>query len=110
VRRDVQAQLGALDQPGERAEHVALAAQPPGCRGERQVVVVVALDQQALVLGLPLAVGDAEVPDDVADAVRRRDEARSGRDYRTADAIRAELEAKGWVVEDTPAGTRVHRA
>jgi len=41
--------------------------------------------------------------------VSRRDTARAGRDFATADAIRAELEAAGWVVEDTPGGTRVHR-
>ena len=32
-----------------------------------------------------------------------------GRDYAAADRLRAEIERLGWVVEDTPAGTRVYR-
>ena len=46
---------------------------------------------------------------EVVDLVERRDQARAGRDFATADAIRHQLEAMGWVVEDTPSGTQVHR-
>ena len=35
---------------------------------------------------------------------RRRDEARAARDWDEADALRAELEAAGWLVEDGPEG------
>ncbi len=38
-----------------------------------------------------------------------RDIARRSRDFTRADALRAELEARGWRVEDTPEGTRVRR-
>jgi len=41
--------------------------------------------------------------------VTARDEARAGRDFAAADALRQRLEGLGWVVEDTPQGTRVHR-
>jgi cysteinyl-tRNA synthetase len=58
-----------------------------------------------------LAVGGAEevVDAETAALVAARDEARSGRDWAAADAARDELVARGWLVEDTPAGTRVRR-
>ena len=37
------------------------------------------------------------------------DAARAAKDYATADAIRAELQAAGWIVETTAAGTAVRR-
>ena len=41
--------------------------------------------------------------------VAARDEARAARDWARADALRDELEARGWVVEDGPGGTRIRR-
>ena len=41
--------------------------------------------------------------------VAERDATRAAGDYDRADAIRAELEEHGWVVEDGPDGTRLHR-
>ena len=38
-----------------------------------------------------------------------RDEARAARDWARADALRAELEAAGWLVEDSAEGTRIRR-
>ena len=63
----------------------------------------------AAALGLPIRTGEAEVDDDTAALVRQRDEARAARDFGRADALRDELVARGWTVEDTAAGTRVHR-
>lgn len=60
-------------------------------------------------LGLSVAGASDEVDPATAELVARRDAARAARDFGTADAIRAELEAAGWVVEDSPSGTRVHR-
>ena len=40
---------------------------------------------------------------------RERDEARAARDWARADALRAELEAEGWTVQDGPTGTRLTR-
>jgi cysteinyl-tRNA synthetase len=59
-------------------------------------------------LGLSVAGQSDEVDATTAELVARRDTARAARDFTTADALRAELEAAGWIVEDTPTGTRVH--
>jgi cysteinyl-tRNA synthetase len=44
---------------------------------------------------------------DVVELVARLDDARTRRDYAEADAIRAELGDKGWLVETGPEGSRV---
>ena len=61
-------------------------------------------------LGLVLDAGGVAVPAEVVATARRRDEARAAKDWTAADAIRDELTAAGWVVEDTPAGTQVRPA
>jgi cysteinyl-tRNA synthetase len=72
--------------------------------------LVAAVHEVAGALGLVLGGDEEAVPDDIAALVGRRDEARAARDWAAADAARDELVAAGWVVEDTPAGTRVRRA
>jgi cysteinyl-tRNA synthetase len=72
--------------------------------------LVAAVRELAGVLGLALGGDEAAVPDEVAALVRRRDEARGARNWAAADAARDELVTAGWLVEDTPAGTRVRRA
>jgi cysteinyl-tRNA synthetase len=66
-------------------------------------------------LGLAAAVGlmarhvdDALAPD-VAALVAERDRARAARDFAAADAVRDQLVALGWIVEDGPEGTRLRR-
>ena len=53
--------------------------------------------------------GAAEVPSDVADKAAALDAARAAKDFATADALRAELQADGWIVETTKAGTTIRR-
>jgi cysteinyl-tRNA synthetase len=60
-------------------------------------------------LGLALAGADEELDGDVAALVVDRDEARRQKDWAAADAIRSRLEAMGYMVEDSPAGTVVRR-
>ena len=50
-----------------------------------------------------------EVPADVLAQATALDAARAAKDYATADAIRADLQAGGWIVETTAAGTTVRR-
>jgi cysteinyl-tRNA synthetase len=84
----------ALGDSGDEADAAALAA---------MVLELFAA------LGLEPADASEEVPEDVVARVREMDKARADREFARADQIRAELEAKGWRVENTPEGTRVHR-
>jgi cysteinyl-tRNA synthetase len=55
------------------------------------------------------AAGALEVPDSVLELGRRRDLARTERDFATADGLRAEIVRLGYLVEDGPEGTRIRR-
>jgi cysteinyl-tRNA synthetase len=72
----------------------------------RPVPVVGAADVDAGSLG---GSGGPEIPRDVLDKATARDEARRARDWARADALRDELAAEGWVVEDGPQGTTLRR-
>ncbi|MDA8057938.1 MAG: cysteine--tRNA ligase [Actinomycetota bacterium] len=64
----------------------------------------------AAVLGLSLRGAQPTVEDpEVLDLMARRDVARAERRFADADALRAELVERGWVVEDAAEGTRVRR-
>ena len=63
----------------------------------------------AAALGLPLRAGGGEVDAETQRLVAERDEARQAKDFARADALRDQLVALGWTVEDTPTGTAVHR-
>ena len=51
----------------------------------------------------------AEVSTDIAEKAVQLDAARAARDFATADALRNELQAAGYVVETTKEGTKVRR-
>jgi cysteinyl-tRNA synthetase len=102
-----------LDTPGALAEIFDLArrAHSVADAGEheegRRLAATVALLCGAL--GLELAGYGPGLDGDTAALVAERDRARSAGDYGQADALRQTLEAQGWVVEDGPEGTRLHR-
>ena len=62
----------------------------------------------AAAFGLELK-GAAEVPADVVEQAAALDAARAAKDFATADAIRAGLQADGWTVETGKHGTTVRR-
>ena len=59
------------------------------------------------VLGFDLKKKETGIPDDIMDLVERRVQAKKARDFALADALRNEITAKGYVVEDTPQGPKV---
>ena len=63
----------------------------------------------AAALGLSLRAADVAVDEESARLVAARDEARRAGDYARADALRDELVARGWTVEDTASGTAIRR-
>jgi cysteinyl-tRNA synthetase len=67
-----------------------------------------AWDKLDLVLGVG-APREVEVPAEIIALVEARQAARKARDFNRADALRDELKAKGWVIEDTPKGARAKR-
>ncbi len=60
------------------------------------------------VLGIGMA-PEAGAPAELQTLLVQRQAARQARDFKRADAIRGELKAKGWVIEDTPKGARLKR-
>ena len=63
----------------------------------------------AAALGLSLRAVDNDIDDASARLVAERDEARRDKDFARADALRDELVARGWTVEDTASGTAIRR-
>jgi cysteinyl-tRNA synthetase len=61
-------------------------------------------------LGVELHTEGGDVPEAILELARQRDEARAAKDWRRADALRDQIVAAGYVVEDTPAGTVVRPA
>ena len=61
------------------------------------------------VLGVGAKAAAAEVPAELLQLLEERQAARKAKDFKRSDAIRDELKAKGWVIEDTPKGPRLKR-
>ncbi|CAB4866499.1 unannotated protein [freshwater metagenome] len=67
-----------------------------------------AVHEMCMGLGLVLKT-EGDVPAEVAATVAALDAARAAKDFATADALRARLQADGWQVETTKQGTSVRR-
>ena len=61
------------------------------------------------VLGLGIGGGVAEVSNELETLLAERQAARKAKDFKRSDAIRDELKARGWVIEDTPSGPRLKK-
>ncbi len=86
-----------------RRSNAALDSGAPEAAG-----LAAAVHEICRAVGLVLAVA-ADIPVDAAAKAAALDAARSAKDFAAADALRAELQAEGWIVETTKAGTSLRR-
>ncbi len=86
-----------------RRANAALDAGDPGA-----AALVAAVHEMAAAVGLQLSAG-SDAPVEALEKVAALDAARAGRDFATADALRAELQADGWTVETGAKGTTIRR-
>ena len=114
LRAEVAAALDEdLDTPQALAalfEAVGRAHALADAEDDRAEALAEAVGALLAALGLSLRAGAAEVDQESARLVAARDAARTARNWAAADHYRDELVARGWVVEDGPTGTRLHRA
>jgi cysteinyl-tRNA synthetase len=60
------------------------------------------------VLGIGVKM-ESEIPVEIQALADARAEAKKAKNFKLADAIRDELKAKGWVIEDSPKGTKLKK-
>jgi cysteinyl-tRNA synthetase len=53
---------------------------------------------------------EAEAPAEIVALLEERQAARKAKDFKRSDAVRDELKARGWLIEDTPKGPRLKKA
>jgi cysteinyl-tRNA synthetase len=78
-----------------------------GAEGAKNALTL--LDKLNAVTGLFAGVREEAVPEEILALVDARQKARRAKDFAASDAIRDQLAAAGWVVEDTPDGPRVKK-
>ena len=102
-----------LDTPGALAKIFELVseAHTSADAGDEARAGVIARSAAVLAAALGLSLRDdaSVVDEESARLVAERDRARAAKDFARADALRDELAAMGWTVEDTPSGTAVRR-
>ena len=75
---------------------------------EQAAAAFAAWNQVDSVFGLG-AVLEAGAPPELLALLDERQAARKAKDFKRSDAIRDELKAKGWIIEDTPKGPRLKK-
>lgn len=100
---DSPAALAGIFELARRAHLAGDANDEPEARRLARTISVL-----AGALGLALGGGEA-IDAQTASLVAARDAARVAKEFATADALRDRLVAAGWVVEDGPTGTQIHR-
>lgn len=75
---------------------------------EQAASALAAWDKVDSVLGIG-AKAAAEAPAEIIALLEARQAARKAKDFKRSDAIRDELKALGWVIEDTPKGARLKK-
>ena len=71
---------------------------------------IAAVRSMCRALGLELSDAPDEVPADIVAKAEERESARAARDFARADALRDEITAAGWILDDSAQGTTIRRA
>jgi cysteinyl-tRNA synthetase len=71
-------------------------------------IALTSWDKIDSVLGIG-AKSEMEIPAEILALLEARQAARKTKDFRLSDAIRGELKAKGWIIEDTPKGPKLKK-
>jgi cysteinyl-tRNA synthetase len=77
-------------------------------RAKLAAIKLAAWEKVDYVLGIGVK-AETEIPAEILAFANARAEAKKSRDFKKADAIRDELKAKGWVIEDTPKGIKLKK-
>jgi cysteinyl-tRNA synthetase len=103
-----------LDTPATTAQLFGLVTEAntalDGGDEARAATAWATVQELAGAVGIQLGQPEEDIPAEVLEWARERDEARGARDWTLADALRDRIREAGYEVEDTPEGTRVHRA
>ena len=76
--------------------------------GNDAVTALKSWDKIDSVLGVGVK-AEAEIPAEIQALADERTAAKKAKDFKRSDAIRDELKAKGWVIEDTPKGIKLKK-
>ena len=74
-----------------------------------RAAILSAIDRVDGVLGVLSLSDDEAVPQEIHDLVEQRTEARRARNFGLADEMRDRIVAAGYVIEDSPDGTKVRK-
>ena len=77
-------------------------------RAKEAAAELTAWEQVNFVLGIDAA-AEVEAPPEIIALLEARQSARKTKDFKRADAIRDELKARGWTIEDTPKGPKLKK-
>jgi len=80
-----------------------------GMKNAKDIIGLMLEFDKVLGLGLEEAIREEELPEEIKEMIQKREEARKGKDWKTADEIRAKIKEIGFALEDTPEGVRWKR-
>ncbi len=66
------------------------------------------LEEINSVLGI-IDIGPAQIPEEITNLVKKREQARADKDFSQADELRSQIESSGFTIKDTPRGTFIRK-
>ncbi|MFA5986824.1 MAG: cysteine--tRNA ligase [Parcubacteria group bacterium] len=61
------------------------------------------------VLGITLTPEDTKIPTEITQLLKKREEARTQKDFATSDSVRDEILSMGYMIKDTPDGCKIQK-